>query len=123
MVQLLLKCGAKLLLEDPSGEMCDYASKGDDDNLLLLLNNGIDPNAKDYDSRSALHLAAAEGKDKIVELLLQFKADVNIKDRWGGTPLLDAIVGAIPLWPRPCELGEAKCQTELMQNTCAMQRP
>lgn len=97
MVQLLLKCGAKLLLEDPSGEMCDYASKGDSDNMLLLLNNGVDPNAKDYDSRSALHLAAAEGKDKIVELLLQFKADVNIKDRWGGTPLLDAIVGGHPV--------------------------
>ena len=91
-VQVLIQHGAQLLLEDPAGEMCDFASKGDVENLSLLLSNGVNPNAKDYDSRSALHLAAAEGKDQIVELLLRHKANVNIEDRWGGTPLQDAIV-------------------------------
>jgi len=43
--------------------------------------------------RTPLHLAAAEGNDRVAELLLSFKANVNCKDRWGGTPLKDAVVG------------------------------
>ena len=80
-VQLLLKHGCSLLLDDPAGSMCNYASSGDDGNLLLLLNNGVDPNLGDYDSRTALHIAAAEGHDQIAELLMRFKADPNIRDR------------------------------------------
>ncbi|KAK4367948.1 hypothetical protein RND71_011740 [Anisodus tanguticus] len=39
---------------------------------------------------TALHLAASEGHASIVELLLAYKADVNLKDRWRRTPLTDA---------------------------------
>ena len=91
-VQELLKHNCRLLLDDPAGEMCDFASQGDIDNLNLLLNNGVDPNQGDYDGRTPLHLACAEGNNRVAELLVSFKADVNIKDRWGGTPLKDAVV-------------------------------
>jgi ankyrin repeat protein len=43
---------------------------------------------------AALHLASAEGHDKVVELLLQSKAVANCTDRWNGTPLQDALQGS-----------------------------
>ena len=51
------------------------------------------PDAGDYDKRTALHLAAASGAEKAVECLLSHGVDVNPKDRWGGIPLMDAIMG------------------------------
>lgn len=59
--------------------------------LGRLVNNGIDPNAGDYDNRTALHLAAASGSQKSVEFLLNNNADPNVADRWGGLPLMDAV--------------------------------
>lgn len=44
-----------------------------------------DVNSHDYDGRSALHLAASEGKLGAVQLLLERGARVNPLDRWGGT--------------------------------------
>lgn len=42
------------------------------------------------DNRTALHLAAGEGHEDIVELLCNHNADVNVEDRWGNRPLDDA---------------------------------
>ena len=47
----------------------------------------------DYDKRFALHLAASEGHLDVVKWLVENGCDVNVKDRWGGTPLQDAIRG------------------------------
>ena len=44
----------------------------------------------DYDKRTALHLASAEGNSEIVEALLRAGASPLIKDRWGATPLDEA---------------------------------
>lgn len=55
------------------------------------LDSGMNPNAQDYDGRAALHIAAMMGKMKFLELLIQRGANVNIADRWGRTPLDDAI--------------------------------
>ena len=49
------------------------------------------PCARSYDARTCLHLAASEGNLPIVELLLKMDAKVNARDRWGGTPLRDAV--------------------------------
>ena len=57
------------------------------------MNVGANPNSFDWDRRSALHLSAAEGHIDTVEFLIECKADVNCKDRWGGDPLKDAIRG------------------------------
>jgi len=71
--------------------MCKYASAGDKLQILRMLANGIEINVSNYDSRTALHLAASQGNTAVVEYLLEKKAEVNVKDRMGGTPLADAL--------------------------------
>jgi hypothetical protein len=67
------------------------AAAGDIDEVKLLFAVGeIKVDEGDYDNRTALHLAAGEGHDDIVELLCVAGANVNIEDRWGGRPLDDA---------------------------------
>ena len=39
-----------------------------------------------------MHLAASEGRLETVQLLVALGADVNAADRWGGTPLGDAVL-------------------------------
>eukprot|EP00951_Prasinocladus_malaysianus_P040559 scaffold467847_cov31-Prasinocladus_malaysianus.AAC.1 len=46
----------------------------------------------DYDGRRPVHIAAAFGQMKALEyLVIQKRADVNVKDRVGCTPLQDAV--------------------------------
>jgi len=68
----------------------DAASKGDLNELRRLLAKGVDLNEADYDKRTGIHLAASEGHLETVEFFINNKADINPKDRWGGTPLADA---------------------------------
>ncbi|XP_076958031.1 serine/threonine-protein kinase 12-like [Bidens hawaiensis] len=88
------KCSGKDSTDDFDmqriGNFLSCASRGDRVGLNLMLRDGISPNVQDYDKRTALHLAASEGHASIVELLLYYKADVNLDDRWNRTPLTDA---------------------------------
>ena len=60
------------------------ASKGDLERVAELVGE-VNINEGDYDGRTAIHLAAAEGKVKVVEFLLAHKADPHARDRWGNT--------------------------------------
>ncbi|MFD9550631.1 glutaminase A [Nocardia salmonicida] len=66
------------------------ASRGDLDELRALLATGVEAGAADYDGRTALHVAAAEGHLAVVQFLIDHGADASAHDRWGGTPLTDA---------------------------------
>ncbi|KAG8099290.1 hypothetical protein GUJ93_ZPchr0013g36090 [Zizania palustris] len=46
--------------------------------------------ARDYDSRTPLHVAALHGWQDVAECLIASGADVNAQDRWQNTPLADA---------------------------------
>ncbi|KAL3905425.1 MAG: hypothetical protein SGILL_009683, partial [Bacillariaceae sp.] len=47
-------------------------------------------NFRDYDRRTALHVAASEGHLNICDYLVKKGAKINRSDRWGGSPLDDA---------------------------------
>ncbi|XP_007541652.1 glutaminase kidney isoform, mitochondrial [Poecilia formosa] len=52
----------------------------------------MDMEQRDYDSRTALHVAAAEGHLEVVRFLLDAcKVNPVPKDRWGNTPLDEAV--------------------------------
>ena len=66
------------------------ASQGDLDEIKRLVAYGVDINEGDYDKRTALHLASAEGHTHVVNYLLQKGANANVTDRFGNTPSVDA---------------------------------
>eukprot|EP00439_Symbiodinium_sp_Y106_P012988 s5629_g1.t3 len=74
-----------------AGELCNAAIEGDIAELKSLLEAGYDVDAGDYDRRAAIHIAAAEGRDEVVAFLLSHKADMAVVDRWGHTPLDEAL--------------------------------
>lgn len=56
----------------------------------ILLERPTLANFRDYDRRTALHIAASEGQLDICYLLVAKGARINRVDRWGGSPLDDA---------------------------------
>ena len=87
------------MVYDPATELCDAAAKADVVRLRFLVrDNGYDVNTGDYDARTACHLAASEGLlDTLHCLVSELGADHSPQDRWGGTPLDDALRGVMLL--------------------------
>uniref|UniRef100_A0A671MT21 glutaminase n=1 Tax=Sinocyclocheilus anshuiensis TaxID=1608454 RepID=A0A671MT21_9TELE len=66
------------------------AYRGDIVSLYLL--SGADVNAVDYDGRSALHVAASEGRLDVIKFLVENAgANCSLKDRWGNMALQEAM--------------------------------
>lgn len=85
---LLFKEGASLEIDNPGSSLCTAVAKGDSDFLKRVLSYGIDPNSRDYDHRTALHVAASEGLYLMAQLLLEAGASVFPKDRCNSNILL-----------------------------------
>jgi ankyrin repeat protein len=101
LVELLLAAGARLA-GDPvadAARLCGCVFSGDLPLLRRLLRCGLAADAGDYDRRTALHVAAAEGNLAAVRLLVEEGgADPGVRDRWGHSPLDEARrVGAGPV--------------------------
>ena len=74
-------------------ELCLAVYENDCHYVRLLLEFGCPINATDYDLRTAAHLACSEGSLQMALLLFEYGADfVSIKDRWGHTPLDEALL-------------------------------
>jgi glutaminase len=67
------------------------ATYGDIDEIQRLEANGVDLNVPDYDGRTAMHLACAEGQLATVKYLVSKGAKLNVVDRWGTTPYEEAV--------------------------------
>lgn len=87
---LLAKEGATLKIENAGSFLCTVVEKGDSDFLRRLLSYGMDPNSRDYNQRTPLHIAASQGLFFMTKLLLEAGASASLKDRWGNTPLEEA---------------------------------
>ena len=77
---LLVGCG-------PSVDIWEATEMGDIATVKQHLAAGTDVNAKDEDSWTPLHFAAASGHKEIAELLIDKGADVNAKEVDGETSL------------------------------------
>ena len=89
---VLRKYGGNVGKMDVAAELCEAAACNDLATLQVYAKNSINLNSSDYDSRTALHLAASNGNLEVVSYLLRWPGiDVNPVDRKGGTPLDDAI--------------------------------
>lgn len=53
----------------------------------MLAQKDVHVDDGDYDKRTGLHIATAEGFYEMVKYLVENGANVNVTDRWGRTPL------------------------------------
>lgn len=68
------------------------AKSGDLETIRQLISQGANLNEpSDYDGKTCLHVACAEGHINVVHCLLKRGASIYVKDRRGRTPLFDAI--------------------------------
>lgn len=70
---------------------CAAAKEGDLVEMRGLIARGLDPNSRDYQERTALHVASRYKRLAVVQYLVEMGVDVNAVDSWGHTPLDDAI--------------------------------
>ena len=91
-VQYLQQNGGKFGSSSLLTNLFSACVEGDVEEVRSLLEYGkIDLSSSDYDRRTPLHIAAAEGQSEIVQLLCEKGANVNTMDRWGARPIDGAI--------------------------------
>ena len=73
----------------------------------------------DYDSRTLLHLAAAEGKHRVLKYILRRLGSkrlraANRNDRWGQTPLDDAKAGGHTACVKLLEIAQERAGSDVL---------
>jgi ankyrin repeat protein len=85
--EILLSAGGHLSLSESqaASALCQAVFDGDTIMLRRLLKANIQVNASDYDNRTAVHIAASESNHLALQVLVEYGADLSLKDRWGNT--------------------------------------
>ncbi|KAF1321788.1 Ankyrin repeat domain-containing protein 50, partial [Globisporangium splendens] len=88
----------KLVIQAKDGEDQQHVAqafratkRGDVHEIRRLVPAHVHPDVQDYDLRTLLHIASAEGHLVIVKHLVDSGANVNLLDRWGTSSLSEAI--------------------------------
>lgn len=68
-------------MQEAGTDLCNAVINGDTGLLKRLLDHGVDPNSADYDLRTPLHIASAEGFLLVSKILVEHGADVMARDR------------------------------------------
>lgn len=91
-VQLLLDRGMKMTMAELDGELILEGIWGKNPRLLtFLLERGLSPDFQDHSSMgTALILLANWNELEMARVLLEAKANPNIQNKWGDSPLMDA---------------------------------
>eukprot|EP00798_Chlamydomonas_sp_ICE-L_P004382 gene4382-14507_t len=93
--KVLRKHGAKLgLTPDLESHMIfQCVMMGNKEKLESYLKNGASPNLANVDGRTALHIACRGGQQQmdLVDVLLDYGAQPSTRDKFGRTPLLEAV--------------------------------
>ena len=71
--------------------LCDAVLFENTDLFLKLINDGVDVDERDYNNLTALWYAAQEGCYEMAKILIEHNADIEVKDRFGNTPLSNAV--------------------------------
>lgn len=91
-VNILITSGASvvdnIIIEE---KYFDAISKNDKTTVATILHAGLDVNTSDYDYRTGLHIAVCEGYSDIINILFQYNCNYTATDRFGRTPIEDAI--------------------------------
>lgn len=81
-ISALMDKGAQLHLQDEGAYLCKTVKSGNSELLRRLLVARVPVSAADYDNRTALHLAAAEGFVEMAKMLIKAGADIFAQDRY-----------------------------------------
>jgi glutaminase len=99
------------------------SARGDEQRIRQLAVRGLDLSCSDYDYRSPLHLAASEGHESMVKLLVALEADVNAKDLHGNTPMMDAVrTGAKWTFPNQDQAAAVGSKRSIQQHSHGLVR-
>jgi lysophospholipase len=78
--------------KDMGDFLCSLAHQGDLETIKLLYECGANLMLGDYDKRTLAHVAASEGKNYIIEFLINdTNVNIMVEDRRGKTPYDDAL--------------------------------
>lgn len=92
----ILSIGALVMISSALAVAMDLrlhyaATLGNAQRVKELLKEGVDPNGRDTNGKTALHCAVGwGGTPKVIRLLVEAGADVNARDAQGNAPLREA---------------------------------
>jgi len=120
MMRLLLNAGANPKVKTKTGltalmlaagvsrgqDFTDEEKKRSIPAVRVALEQGVDVNAANASGLTALHGAAANGANEVVQMLVEKGAKIDVRDKYQQTPLSVAAGERLPWIPNGDELGE-----------------